>query len=67
MFLPTFLATILTVQVNAVVTNVVMCPDVITFQVPDGNIFEEYGTGLKIGDTIKAEYNPVTKELHLNW
>lgn len=56
-----------TFRVNATVINVTTCPDVVTFKVPDGNFYEQYGDGLKIGDSIEARYNPVTKEFHVTW
>lgn len=56
-----------TVQVKATVVNVTMCPDIVTFSVPDGNVFNQYGYGLEMGDTLTALYNPVTKEFHVDW
>lgn len=56
-----------TFQVNATVVNVTTCPDVVTFKVPDGNLYEQYGDGLEIGDSLVAEYNPVTKEFYVTW
>lgn len=57
----------LTFQVNATVINVTTCPDTVTFEVPDGNTYIQYGDGLKVGDSLVAEYNPVTKEFHIDW
>ena len=56
-----------TFQVNATVVNVTTCPDVVTFEVPDGNLYEQYGDGLEIGDVLTAQYNPVTKEFSVDW
>jgi len=56
-----------TFQVNATVVNVTTCPDTVTFEVPDGNTYIQYGDGLEIGDVLTAQYNPVTKEFHIDW
>ncbi len=56
-----------TVQVKATVVNVCQCPDIVTFSVPDGNLYNQYGDGLHVGDTLTATYNPVTKEFHVDW
>ena len=56
-----------TFQVNATVINVTTCPDTVTFEVPDGNTYIQYGDGLEIGDVLTAQYNPVTKEFHIDW
>lgn len=56
-----------TVQVKATVVNVCQCPDIVTFSVPDGNLYNQYGDGLAIGDTLTATYNPVTKEFSVDW
>ncbi len=56
-----------TFQVNATVINVTTCPDTVTFEVPDGNTYIQYGDGLEIGDVLTAQYNPVTREFHVTW
>lgn len=56
-----------TFQVNATVVNVTTCPDTVTFEVPDGNTYNQYGDGLEVGDVLTAQYNPVTKEFHVTW
>ena len=56
-----------TFQVNATVIDVTTCPDTVTFCVPDGNTYVQYGDGLEIGDSLVAEYNPVTREFHVTW
>ena len=56
-----------TFSVNATVINVTTCPDTVTFCVPDGNTYIQYGDGLKIGDVLTARYNPVTREFHVTW
>jgi len=61
------LTALFTVQVKATVINVTTCPDTVTFEVPDGNIYDQYGDGLEIGDVLEAEYNPLTKEFHVDW
>lgn len=61
------LTAIFTFQVNATVVNVTTCPDTVTFEVPDGNTYIQYGDGLEIGDVLTAQYNPVTKEFHIDW
>ena len=61
------LTALFTVQVKATVIDVTTCPDTVTFCVPDGNYYIEYGNGLEIGDTLTAEYNPVTREFHVTW
>lgn len=63
----TLLTALFTVQVKATVVNVCQCPDIVTFEVPDGNLYDQYGDGLKIGDTLTAQYNPVTKEFSVDW
>ena len=63
----TLMTALFTVQVKATVINVTMCPDTVTFEVPDGNTFYQYGYGLERGDTLTALYNPVTKEFHIDW
>ena len=49
--------------------TVVECqyPDIVTFEVPDGNLYDQYGDGLEVGDVLTATYNPVTKEFHVDW
>lgn len=61
------LTALFTVQVKATVVNVTTCPDIVTFEVPDGNLYDQYGDGLKVGDTLTAQYNPVTKEFSIDW
>ena len=61
------LTALFTVQVKATVINVTMCPDIVTFKVPDGNLYDQYGDGLEVGDVLDATYNPVTKEFHVDW
>ena len=60
------LTALFTVQVKA---TVVECqyPDIVTFEVPDGNLYDQYGDGLEVGDVLTATYNPVTKEFHVDW
>jgi len=65
--LTALLTALFTVQVKATVVNVCQCPDIVTFSVPDGNLYDQYGDGLKVGDTLTALYNPVTKEFHVDW
>lgn len=67
MFISTLLTALFTVQVKATVVNVCQCPDIVTFEVPDGNIYNQYGDGLEVGDVLTAQYNPVTKEFHIDW
>lgn len=61
------LTTLFTVQVKATVVNVTTCPDIVTFEVPDGNLYDQYGDGLKVGDTLTAQYNPITKKFSVDW
>lgn len=61
------LTALFTVQVKATVVNVTTCPDIVTFEVPDGNLYDQYGDGLHVGDTLTALYNPVTKEFSVDW
>lgn len=61
------LTALFTAQVKATVVNVTTCPDIVTFSVPDGNLYDQYGDGLKVGDTLTAQYNPVTKEFSVDW
>ena len=56
-----------TFQVNATVINVTTCPDMVTFCVPDGHTYNQYGNGLEVGDVLEARYNPVTGEFHVTW
>lgn len=67
MLITMILTALFTVQVKATVINVTTCPDVVTFEVPDGNLYDQYGDGLEIGDSLVAEYNPVTKEFYVTW
>lgn len=62
-----FLTALFTVQVKATVINVTTCPDIVTFEVPDGNLYDQYGDGLEVGDVLTAQYNPVTKEFSVDW
>ena len=61
------LTALFTVQVKATVINVTTCPDIVTFEVPDGNLYDQYGDGLKVGDTLTAQYNPITKKFSVDW
>jgi len=61
------LTALFTVQVKTTVVNVTTCPDIITFEVPDGNLYDQYGDGLKVGDTLTAQYNPITKKFSVDW
>jgi len=67
MLISALLTALFTVQVKATVINVTTCPDTVTFEVPDGNYYIQYGDGLKIGDSLVAEYNPITREFHVTW
>lgn len=67
MFISTLLTALFTVQVKATVVNVCQCPDIVTFEVPDGNLYDQYGDGLEVGDVLTATYNPVTKEFSIDW
>lgn len=67
MFISTLLTALFTVQVKATVVNVTTCPDIVTFEVPDGNLYDQYGDGLEVGDVLTAQYNPVTKEFSVDW
>lgn len=67
MFISTLLTALFTVQVKATVINVCQCPDIVTFEVPDGNLYDQYGDGLEVGDVLIAQYNPVTKEFSVDW
>lgn len=67
MLITMILSMAFTFSVNATVINVTTCPDTVTFEVPDGNIYIQYGNGLEIGDVLTAQYNPVTKEFHIDW
>ena len=61
------LTALFTVQVKATVVNVITCPDIVTFKVPDGNLYDQYGDGLEVGDVLTATYNPITKKFHVDW
>ena len=61
------LTALFTVQVKATVVNVTTCPDIVTFEVPDGNLYDQYGDGLEVEDVLNATYNPITKEFHVDW
>ena len=65
--LTVLLTALFTVQVKTTVVNVTTCPDIVTFSVPDGNLYNQYGDGLKVGDVLDATYNPITKEFHVDW
>lgn len=67
MFISTLLTALFTVQVKTTVVNVCQCPDIVTFEVPDGNLYDQYGDGLEVGDVLTAQYNPVTKEFSVDW
>lgn len=67
MLISTLLTALFTVQVKATVVNVCQYPDIVTFEVPDGNLYDQYGDGLEVGDVLTAQYNPVTKEFSVNW
>lgn len=67
MLISALLTALFTVQVKATVVNVRQCPDIVTFEVPDGNLYDQYGDGLEVGDSLVAEYNPITKEFHVTW
>lgn len=67
MFISTLLTALFAVQVKATVVNVTTCPDIVTFEVPDGNLYDQYGDGLEVGDVLDATYNPVTKEFSIDW
>lgn len=67
MLISTLLTALFTVQVKATVVDVCQHPDIVTFEVPDGNLYDQYGDGLEVGDVLTATYNPVTKEFHVDW
>ncbi len=67
MLITMIITAMFTFQVNATVINVTTCPDTVTFSVPDGNTYIQYGDGLHVGDVLVAEYNPVTREFHIDW
>lgn len=67
MLITMILSMAFTFRVNATVVNVTTCPDVVTFEVPDGNLYDQYGDGLEIGDVLTARYNPITRKFHVTW